>query len=215
MKKFFALSMAFLLIAGTAFATGAQPQKKKTPTQTTSTSKSKQEPAKKQQAAPAKKQSAPAAPAAKTDYKYAVGIVAGLQYGISFKTMVQPNFTIMNDLSWDIAYTAGDLGGYQGLIDHLNLAYQAPAASGQGIDLNWYAGGGVSLGYAELGVDAMKIGANGLIGIEANMKNAPIEFTFDFRPGYGCIIVPNTWGGGATAGHVFDWQLTLGLRYTL
>jgi hypothetical protein len=38
---------------------------------------------------------------------------------------------------------------------------------------------------------------------------------YDFRPGYGCIVAPNTWGGTPAAAHVFDWQLTLGLRYTL
>ncbi|MBR3408436.1 MAG: hypothetical protein IKG86_06315 [Paludibacteraceae bacterium] len=215
MKKIFALSMALLFMAGTALATEAQPQKKKAPAQTTTTTtKGKQAAPAKKQAAPAKKQAAPAAPAAKSDYKYAVGIVAGLQYGISLKTMINPHFTIMNDLSWDIAYTAGDLGGYQGLIDHLNLAYQAKGASGKGIDLNWYVGGGVSFGYAEMGVDAIKVGGNAIIGLEGDMKNAPIEFTFDFRPGYGCIVAPGGFGAPA-AGHVFDWQLTLGLRYTL
>ncbi|MBQ1874850.1 MAG: hypothetical protein II144_04090 [Paludibacteraceae bacterium] len=218
MKKFIAFSLVLLLMAGTSFATAAQPQKKKTTTttQTTTSGKGKQQatPAKGKQTTPAKGKQQPAAPASKADYKYAIGLVAGLQYGISLKYNVNPHFTLMNDLSWDMVYgaTNGGMLAYQGLIDHLNLAYQAKGASGKGIDLNWYVGGGASFGYAEIGADAIKVGGNAIIGLEGDMKNAPIEFTFDFRPGYGCLIAPGGWGGAA---HLFDWQLTLGLRYTL
>ena len=209
MKKFIAFTLALLLMAGTSFATAAQPQKKKTTTTTQSSSSNKGK-----QSTSAKGKQQPAAPASKSDYKYAIGLVAGLQYGISLKYNVTPHFTLMDDLSWDMVYgaTNGGMLAYQGLIDHLNLAYQAKGASGNGIDLNWYVGGGASFGYAELGADAIKVGGNAIIGLEGDMKNAPIEFTFDFRPGYGCLIVPGGWGGAA---HLFDWQLTLGLRYTL
>ena len=45
------------------------------------------------------------------------------------------------------------------------------------------------------------------------MTNAPIAFSFDFRPGYGCVLVGNA--NGVLGGHVFDWTLNLGVRYTL
>lgn len=56
-------------------------------------------------------------------------------------------------------------------------------------------------------------GSGAAAGIEAKMKNAPIAFSFDFRPGYGCLL-GNDGTGNIGAFHVFDWTLNLGARYT-
>jgi hypothetical protein len=86
------------------------------------------------------------------------------------------------------------------------LAYQAKGAEGQGIELDWFVGGQLKGGF--LGNNLGAIGVGAAAGIEAVMQNAPIAFSFDFRPGYGCIL-----GGGGFADHVFDWTLNLGVRY--
>ena len=70
-----------------------------------------------------------------------------------------------------------------------------------------YAGGQVKLGYV-LG-DAGVFGVGAAAGIEANMINAPIAFSFDFRPGYAFLFVDG-WAGG----HMFDYSFNLGVRYT-
>lgn len=150
-------------------------------------------------------------------YKFAIGAITGMEWGASMKMNVMDNFTIMDDLSYDIVISRPS--GYQGFFNHLNLAYQDQAASGDGIDLGWYVGGGVSIGYVDpqgFGADGGKFGINAIAGIEANMKSAPIAFTLDFRPGYACLFGKG-FGDGINVGtsHTFDWALTLGVRYTL
>ena len=98
-----------------------------------------------------------------------------------------------------------------GAVDNLVLAYQAQCAEGQGIRLDYFVGGQIKGGY--LGGGAGVIGFGAAAGIEAKMKNAPIAFSFDFRPGYGCIL-GNFGMGGVGAFHTFDWTMNLGVRYT-
>lgn len=149
------------------------------------------------------------------DYKNSIGMVAGTGIGVQFKSMVKPNFTIIEEFGYLGCYAAAGNGwsmGYLGAVDNLVLAYQAKGVSGQGIDLDWYAGGQIRAGYANLGTDLGIIGVGGAAGIEAKMQNAPIAFSFDFRPGYVCML-GNT-GAGVGAMHAFDWSLNLGVRYT-
>ena len=96
-----------------------------------------------------------------------------------------------------------------------NMAYQGKAVSGKGIDLDWYVGGGLSLGaMITHGTGAGgKFGLNAIGGIEINMSNAPIAVSFDFRPGYGVLFY--SMSGTIGIQHVFDWQLALGVRYTI
>ena len=141
------------------------------------------------------------------EYQHSLGMVAGLGIGAQYKTMVMPNFTIIEEFGYTVCptQTAG-AGGYDGMLDNLVLAYQATCAEGQGIRLDWYAGGQIKLGY---GIGSYGIfGIGGAAGIEAIMTNAPIAFSFVFRPGYGCLFA----SGGA--GHTFDYTLNLGVRYT-
>ena len=74
-------------------------------------------------------------------------------------------------------------------------------------------GGEVEAGHAaRFGAAGGQIGLGAAVGLDAKMKNAPIAFSFDFRPGYGCILVGNG-GGNVGVGHVFDWTINLGVRY--
>ncbi len=147
-------------------------------------------------------------------YKLSVGLATGLQYGPSLKVNFTDHLTLINDLTWFInpGTVAGNGNGtmqfgYQGLQDNANIAYEMKLTSGKGIDLSFYGGGGLSLGYADIGADAGKFGINALAGIELNM-NAPLAVTFDFRPGYALLFVQ----GGQL--HAMDWALTLAVRYT-
>lgn len=151
-------------------------------------------------------------------YTYAIGVVTGLEWGAGLKVNLTEHLTVLNDLSWVMmprtvfGTEGGSVAmGYSGLIDNANVAYQMPLTNGQGIELNLYAGGGLSLGWANVIAEngAGKFGINALVGIEANITNAPIEFTFDFRPGYATLFTKD----GAL--HGFDWGLVLGVRYTL
>ena len=147
------------------------------------------------------------------EYKHSLGMVAGLGIGAQYKVMVTDNFTIFEEFGYLGGCLADQTGALpaNGAVNNLVLAYQANAAEGQGIKLDWYVGGQLKTGYLQGGAGI--IGVGGVGGIEANMTNAPIAFSFDFRPGYGCVLVGN--GDGVWGGHVFDWTLNLGVRYTL
>lgn len=142
-------------------------------------------------------------------YNHSIGVVAGSGIGVQYKTMVMDNFTIIEEFGYLGSLCAAGNGfnmATLGAVDNLVLAYQAKAAEGQGIELDWFIGGQLKAGY--LGNNLGVIGVGAAAGIEAIMQNAPIAFSFDFRPGYGCAL-----GGGGFADHLFDWTLNLGVRY--
>ena len=148
------------------------------------------------------------------DYKHSVGMVAGSGIGVQYKTMIMSNFALIDEFGYLGCYAGGGsqmMGSYFGAIDQLVLAYQSKAAEGNGIRLDWYAGGQLKVGYVgQAGAfDAGVIGVGAAAGLEANMKNAPIAFSFDFRPGYACVLLPNK-----NVDHMFDWTFNLGVRYT-
>lgn len=147
------------------------------------------------------------------EYEHSLGMVGGLGIGMQYKTLPAHNFTIIAELGYFICPDGGQGIGYAGSpIANGVFAYQTEGlAEGEGIKLDVYAGGQVKLGYIIGG--AGLFGAGAAAGIEANMKNAPIAFSFDFRPGYGLLFADNGVGGTATR-HLFDYSLNLGVRYT-
>lgn len=164
-------------------------------------------------------------------YKHSLGLGTGLSYGISYKTMVKPHFSIMVDVDYGFSMAATTGGG--GLMDFFggraNFFYQGDAASGQNIDLDWFAGGGTQLG-AMGNFGGGKWGFNGIGGIEINFVNAPIAITADFRAGYSLGFTPGggggmvydpeiddyvpLGGGGMALAHLFDSSINFGIRYT-
>ena len=141
------------------------------------------------------------------DYKHSLGMVAGLGIGAQYKTMVMDDFTILAELGYFMNLNGGT-GAYGGGLGNCVLAYQANITEGQGIKLDWYIGGQVKMGVMDGGgFGIFGVGAAG--GIEANMKNAPIAFSLDFRPGYAMLF-----NGGGAGGHMFDYSVNLGVRYT-
>jgi len=146
--------------------------------------------------------------ASAADYKHSVGMVAGLGIGAQYKTMVMDDFTIIAELGYFMNLDGGNNVGYMGGLGNCVLAYQANITEGRGIKLDWYVGGQTKLGVMQ-GGNAGIFGLGAAGGIEANMANAPIAFSFDFRPGYALLF-----NGNATGGHMFDYSFNLGVRYT-
>lgn len=141
------------------------------------------------------------------DYQHSIGMVAGLGIGAQYKTMVMDNFTILAELGYFTNPDGGTGFGYGGGLGNCVLAWQGNLVEGDGIKLDLYAGGQVKLGYSmgDMGV----FGVGGAVGIEANMQNAPIAFSFDFRPGYAFLF-----NDKAAGGDMFDYSFNLGVRYT-
>ncbi len=143
-------------------------------------------------------------------YKHSIGMVAGLGIGAQYKTMFTDHLTLLGEFGYFMNLDGGTGFGYAGPIANAVFAYQAKCASGDGIDLSWYAGGQVKLGYTGYGPDGVGVsGVGGAVGLEANMTNAPIAFSFDFRPGYAFLFT-----GQGAGGHMFDYSFNLGVRYT-
>ena len=109
--------------------------------------------------------------------------------------MLTNNFTIIAETGLAINPDGGTGGGYMGVpVADAVFAYQTkPLAEGKGIKLGVYAGGQVKMGYV-LG-DFGLFGVGAAAGIEANMTNAPIAFSFDFRPGYAFLFTGAAAGG--------------------
>ena len=145
-----------------------------------------------------------------SDYKHSIGLVGGLGLGVQYKTMLTNNFTIIAETGLAINPDGGTGGGYMGVpVADAVFAYQTkPLAEGKGIKLGVYAGGQVKMGYV-LG-DFGLFGFGAAAGIEANMANAPIAFSFDFRPGYAFMFT-----GAAAGGHMFDYSFNLAVRFTI
>ena len=149
-------------------------------------------------------------------YKVAAGLATGFEYGPSLKVNFTDHLTLINDLAFYIMPNTvfGTQGGtfnfgYMGVADNANFAYEKRITTGRNIDFSFYGGGGLTLGWADMGEgNAGKFGLNAIGGIEADMTNTPIEFTFDFRPGYAMLFT----GEGAV--HGLDWALVLAVRYT-
>lgn len=140
-------------------------------------------------------------------YEHSIGMVAGLGIGAQYKTMVMDDFTIIAEAGYFMNLDGGT-NAYAGGLGNCVLAYQANITEGQGIKLDYYVGGQAKLGVMT-GGNAGIFGIGAAAGIEANMTNAPIAFSFDFRPGYAFLFT-----GGWAGGHMFDYSLNLGVRYT-
>ena len=154
---------------------------------------------------------------AKQAYTNSIGLVAGLGMGLQYKKMVSNHFTVIEEFGYFMcisgAASASGGGGYSGAIDNLVLAYQAKCAEGKGIRLDYYIGGQFKAGYSGgMGVAGGVIGFGAAGGIEAKMINAPIAFSFDFRPGYAMQLVGTP--GGVALDHMLDYSFNLGVRYT-
>jgi len=144
-------------------------------------------------------------------YQHSIGMVAGLGIGAQYKAMLTDHFTLILEEGYFMNLNGGTEGGaYAGAVTNGVFAYQSKITEGQGIQLDYYAGGQMKIGYVGMqGFDVGVFGISGAVGLEANMVNAPIAFSFDFRPGYAFLFT-----GQGAGGHMFDYSFNLGVRYT-
>ncbi len=164
------------------------------------------------------------------DYTHSVGGSIGSLYGVSYKGFVFgiEHFGLQTDLDVRLESTAAgtmDFDNYNTFEQNLytfefnpNLLYQNLIADFDEGHIDWYAGGGVSLGLAHdlysysTAVEATdmpvygKFGLNALLGVEVALE-APVNIALDFRPGYGVAFNDNYHFS------FFDWALALSVRY--
>lgn len=160
------------------------------------------------------------------DYKHSIGGMVGSMYGASYKGFVfdVEHLALQADLGFRLMASAGGNGTYTGPIDiytfeiNPNMLYQNTIGEFDEGRVDWYAGGGLSLGlcsnlystrvgsYVHNAPVQGKFGLNAIAGAEI-VFDAPVNLSLDFRPGYGVAFNDNY--------HVsfFDWALAVSVRY--
>ena len=111
------------------------------------------------------------------EYKHSLGMVAGLGIGAQYKVMVTDNFTIFEEFGYLGGCLADQTGALpaNGAVNNLVLAYQANAAEGQGIKLDWYVGGQLKTGYLQGGAGIIGVGAGHAFDFSFNLG---VRYTF-------------------------------------
>ena len=161
------------------------------------------------------------------NYKHSIGLEFGTINAASYKTFFTPNLALKADFifykytvpgwsraGWDYGYGYYGYYGWIGTVElNPNFLYQKNIKSFGWGDLDWFVGGGVSIGYA-LWWAAGKFGINADGGVELALKKIPLAFDFSFRPGFGMLFGGRNyyWGSKKVAPY-FDWGLAWGVRY--
>ena len=156
-------------------------------------------------------------------YKGGIGIVTGNMYGVQGKLFLTPKLALQADLAWKIGiypYSYHDFVAI-GMPDfelNPNLLYQSNIKEWGWGQLDWFAGGGISLGCAYWQiynydvssggyVFVGKFGVNAIGGVELSLSKIPLAFAVDLRPGYGLLF------DRYNPISYFDWAATASVRY--
>lgn len=169
-----------------------------------------------------------AAASART-YGHSIGGNIGSTYGVSYKGFVFPQvkgLALQTDLGIKLLAVPVSVENWIGQTFttswscytfefNPDILYQSLVAEFDEGRVDWYAGGGLSLGlmrdmavtYDEYDPTLGKFGVNAVAGVELLFDAVPVNLSFDFRPGYGIAFIKDY--------HLsfFDWALTVGVRY--
>jgi hypothetical protein len=158
---------------------------------------------------------------AQAPYKKGIGVNILSLEGVSFKMFFTDNLAFQADLGYKWTVTSETNSGFRisysvhTLEVNPNILYQKNITDWDFGQLDWFAGGGLSLGYA-FGTgyggyygrgSAGKFGINAVGGAELSFHNIPLAVQMDFRPGYGLLFNKNSLS-------YFDWGLNISARYT-
>lgn len=144
------------------------------------------------------------------DYTHSIGIAVGSSYGLAYKYFFKDNWALKVDATCNAL--KGSLldadGGYSFFSDfdfNPNVMYHKQIKTFKTYKLDFFAGGGTTVGYAYAYKDLYQAytcqcgnhsttyggsgdtfvwGLNSILGLEINLT-IPMTIEFDFRPGYG------------------------------
>jgi len=128
------------------------------------------------------------------DYKTGIGLRAGFSNGITLKHFVSDSRAFEGIL-------ASHWSGFDitGLYEIHNQAFDVQ-------HLNWYYGFGAHIGnYSTSSVSGTVLGIDGVLGIEYNFSEAPINIGLDWKPAINIIGNSAFWpdGGALSVRYVF------------
>jgi len=127
------------------------------------------------------------------DYKTGIGVRAGFSSGLTVK-----HFTSQNIALEGLFTTRWQGFVFTGLYEVQNRAFDVKR-------LNWYYGGGAHLGFyngsyaywGDRGTAYTVIGIDGIIGMEYNFDEIPINIGVDWKPALNFIGYTGFWSEGA------------------
>jgi hypothetical protein len=127
------------------------------------------------------------------DYKNGIGLRGGLYNGLTFKHFMgeKPAVELLLATRWS---------GFEltGLYEIHNRAFDVDR-------LNWYYGIGGHVGFyngdhtpwGTLGTTYTVVGIDGILGIEYNFTELPVNISLDWKPAFNFIGYSHFWGDGA------------------
>lgn len=127
------------------------------------------------------------------DYKTGVGLRGGLSNGVTLKHFLSENTAA--EAIFSTRWRGFDLTGLYEI--HNQDAFDVDR-------LNWYYGIGGHIGFwngtyvtwATDNADYMVIGIDGILGIEYNFEEIPINISADWKPAFNIIGTTGFWGDG-------------------
>lgn len=155
------------------------------------------------------------------DYRHSIGGVVGNLYGVSYKGLfpiggidgfgfeADMGVKLLSTPSWVHMAQGGATANFFTFELTPSLLYQNLVTEFDEGRLDWYAGGGVSIGMGQGfngGALMGKFGFHGMGGIEF-VFDAPVNVGLDFRPGYGLLF------DDYAELSFFDWTVAASVRY--
>jgi hypothetical protein len=119
------------------------------------------------------------------DYKTGIGLRGGFANGLTIKHFVSGKSAFEGIIS-----TSTKWGGYE-----LTVLYEIHNRAFNVENLNWYFGFGGHIGsYDADKLSSTIIGIDGVLGIEYNFSEAPINIGLDWMPVFNIVGDSNFWG---------------------
>jgi hypothetical protein len=123
------------------------------------------------------------------DYKTGIGLRGGLSQGLTLKHFVSGKAAFEGLLS--TRWQGFDVTGL----------YEIHAQAFEVDHLNWYYGGGAHIGSysgnnVPWGTSGAVLGIDGILGIEYNFSEAPINIGVDWKPAFNLVGNSQFWGDG-------------------
>jgi hypothetical protein len=126
------------------------------------------------------------------DYNTGVGLRLGFSNGLTIKHFISQRSALEGMLA--TRWRGFDITG---LYEVHNNAFDVER-------LNWYCGGGGHIGFwngnnttwGDEGINYTIIGIDGILGIEYNFKEVPINLSLDWKPAFNLTGYTGFWGDG-------------------
>jgi hypothetical protein len=134
------------------------------------------------------------------DYKTGIGLRGGYYYGLTVKHFIGTKSALEGLVTTHSGFDV------TGLYEIHNRAFDVDR-------LNWYYGLGAHVGFWEgahlnsgvLGTNYTIIGIDGILGIEYNIREAPLNISLDWKPAFNIIGYSEFWplGGAFSIRYIF------------